>query len=69
MEKKFIEKHECPPIFMQPEFDLSKPEVFYTVFPFAKDEKPGNNSFQQNGKLLQEKVFYEKLNFFIKFVL
>lgn len=41
---------------MQTDFDLSKPDVFYTVFPFAKNNKPGNNSFQQNGKLLQEKV-------------
>lgn len=56
VDRKCLEGPDIPPIFLQQDFDISKPDTFYTVFPFAKDDKPGGSSFQQNGKLLQEKV-------------
>lgn len=55
-----IEPLDIPSIFLQTDFDLSQPVVFNTALPFARAGITVDGAFRQNGKILQEKVGFEK---------
>lgn len=63
-----IEPLDIPSIFLQTDFDLSRPGVFNTALPFARAGITVDGAFRQNGKILQEKVglliFSSVLTFF-----
>lgn len=55
-DKKMTDKPEVSGIFLRPDFDISNADTFYLIFPFSKEDKPENETFQHNRKVMQEKV-------------